>query len=139
MFFFISLSLQNSFEALRHVNYFVDKTLVIRKIMDLWDVTDAQSKNSVDRGRRPILITAPRRFGKTTILDLLESFFGGLLSEDSFRKMKIGNDELAFHWYGQFSVLYILSDSVGPMLEILKIASLVVVIFYMELLDRTVT
>ncbi|KAL6957670.1 hypothetical protein U1Q18_052204, partial [Sarracenia purpurea var. burkii] len=86
--------------------YYVDKTMVIREIFGWFFKEDVP----IQQARRPLIIHAPRRFGKTTVLDLLECFFGGGLSREYFSKFSIGKDPKAaeaFKWYDKFSVIYV--------------------------------
>ena len=52
------------------------------------------------------MITAPRRFGKTTNLDMLLSFFSGLMDNEIFMKLKIG-ESTSMKWWGKFNVVYV--------------------------------
>lgn len=98
----------NSFKTILGKNSFVNKTLIIRKIVDLWKNSDETIKLQAEmKNNHPVLINAPRRFGKTTILDLSECLFGRILSREIFHKLKIGEDDRTFHWYDRFNVIYI--------------------------------
>lgn len=88
----------NSFSTLIEEPYFVDKTLIIRSIMNLFT-----SNLTTETKKSPLSIFTPRRFGKTAILDLLECFFGGMLLKEKFFNLKIE----AFDWYDKFTVVYI--------------------------------
>lgn len=56
----IPLGVENFIEACN--SYYVDKTMIIKDIID----------NCLGR---PLLITRPRRFGKSLMISMLESFF----------------------------------------------------------------
>ncbi len=77
-------------------HYFVDKTLFIKEI--------------VDNGSEVILLTRPRRFGKTLNMSMLKYFFS---NENSEENIKLYNDLKIQHHYeimklqGKYPVIYI--------------------------------
>lgn len=63
--------------------YFVDKSLLLEKLMPL-----------VDEGMNYICITRPRRFGKTVMANMIGSFFGkGCPSDDIFNSLAISKSK----------------------------------------------
>lgn len=73
--------------------YFIDKTNLIREI---WDDTNV------------LLITRPRRFGKTLNMSMLKYFFDN--SEDNvdlFKKLNIHKDEEMMNLCGKFPVIFL--------------------------------
>lgn len=78
---------------------FVDKSLLIQAILD-------------DVGTEIIVITRPRRFGKTLNLSMLQHFFAseayGLKTQDLFANLKIMNcDESYLKHQGKYPVIFI--------------------------------
>ncbi len=97
-----------SFEAVMKKWYYVDKTHAIRKLIDLITFGFMENVNpSCLKVRDPILITAPRRFGKTTMLEMFECFFRGSIPKEEFTCFTIGKDQEALDWYGRFTVINI--------------------------------
>lgn len=76
---------------------FVDKTELIREILD--DLTEV------------IVITRPRRFGKTLNLSMLHHFFAtkvhGRPTKDLFTGLKIASDPICMKEQGQYPVIFI--------------------------------
>lgn len=67
------------FQMLRHDRYFVDKTAIIEKVSER-----IKTKN------RFLCITKPRRFGKTSVLNMLGAYYGKAYpSEDLFAGLDI--------------------------------------------------
>ena len=67
------------FQMLRHDRYFVDKTAIIEKVSER-----IKTKN------RFLCITKPRRFGKTSVLNMLGAYYGKTYpSEDLFAGLDI--------------------------------------------------
>jgi hypothetical protein len=95
---------QTSFESVITKWFYVDKTLAIRAVIDL--MTSDSELNSLKR-RDPILITAPRRFGKTTLIEMYECFFAGTIPLVNFTNLLIGKDKKACEWFGKFTVVNI--------------------------------
>lgn len=71
--------------------HFIDKTLMIRKIVTLLKYSEKKVHPCAGEIRDPILITALRCFGKTTNLEMLECFFGGIVPKKIFLSLKIGS------------------------------------------------
>lgn len=76
---------------------FVDKTELIREVLD--DLTEV------------VVITRPRRFGKTLNLSMLHHFFAakvhGRPTKDLFIGLKIANDPVCMKEQGQYPVIFI--------------------------------
>ena len=76
---------------------FVDKTIFISEILD--DASEV------------ILITRPRRFGKTLNMSMLQHFLaaevGGLSTKDLFNDLLISQDQASMAYQGKFPVIFI--------------------------------
>jgi hypothetical protein len=76
---------------------FVDKTIFISEILD--DASEV------------ILITRPRRFGKTLNMSMLQHFLaaevGGLSTKDLFNDLLISQDHASMAYQGKFPVIFI--------------------------------
>ncbi len=76
---------------------FIDKTELIREILD--DLTEV------------IVLTRPRRFGKTLNLSMLHHFFAanvhGRSTKDLFTGLKIASDPICMKEQGQYPVIFI--------------------------------
>ena len=107
--------LQSEFASIIDKPHFVDKTFMIRLIFDLLLRKPNTSKSSSSvtvfgsqlAKNDPILLTAPRRFGKTTNIDMLKCFFGGFVAKEIFRDLKIGKYEEAMKCWNKFHVVYV--------------------------------
>lgn len=107
---FSVISWQTTFESIIQKNSFVDKTSIIRDILDVLKLLTL----SIDLSKQPklpecevLLMTAPRRFGKTTIIDMLRCFFGGYIPKENFMLLKVGQDEEIMRWWGTFNVVFV--------------------------------
>ena len=78
-------------------NLFVDKTYFIKEILR-------------DRAK-VLLITRPRRFGKTINMSMLQHFLSaevdGLPTEDLFNGLLISNDQASMAYQGKYPVIFI--------------------------------
>ncbi len=102
-----NLNIGNSdFKKLRLNNeYFVDKSLLIKAVLDGSDVT---------------LLPRPRRFGKTLNMTMLRYFFEktSASNADLFTGLKIADDAEAMQHQGQYPVIYLsLKDIKGETWE----------------------
>ena len=71
---------------------FVDKTLFIQRVLEC--------------GPKNLLITAPRRFGKSINLDMLQCFLANRNYYDVFSQLKIGRTSI-MNYCGRFPVLWV--------------------------------
>ena len=96
-------------EFIRDGGYYVDKTELIYELM-------ANSRNKVT------LFTRPRRFGKTLIMSMMESFFdAGHNSRDLFTDCDIlkNHPDFCREWMNQYPVLFLtLKDVEGRSFEL---------------------
>ncbi len=86
----------DDFRKLRsHGRYYVDKTALIR---EFWD-----------DGAEVLLLTRPRRFGKTLNLSMLRYFFekGNEGSGSLFEGLTVSNDDVMMAEQGQYAVIYL--------------------------------
>ncbi len=89
----IPLGVENFIEACQ--SYYVDKTLIIKDIID----------NCLGR---PLLITRPRRFGKSLMISMLESFFTNKSDNSKFfNDKKIYNDKNSMNYLNKYPVIHI--------------------------------
>jgi hypothetical protein len=76
---------------------FVDKTRFIKEVLD--------------EGAKIILITRPRRFGKTINMSMLQHFLAaevdGQPTKDLFNGLLISQDQAAMSWQGKYPVIFI--------------------------------
>ncbi len=86
------MSHTSSFKNITKKEYFIDKTLLIKAVMETGEY---------------ILITARRRFGKSINLDMLRCFFSGSCSRDIFAKLKIGTFSEIMSEHRQYPVIFI--------------------------------
>lgn len=106
---------QNRFLSLvdESTNFF-DKTGILELLIKLiflnrsmdspeWD-RKMELKNS--RLNEPFLFIAPRRFGKTLVLHLLEAFFAGTIPQDVLKKLNVHKSD-AMEWFGKYCVVNI--------------------------------
>ncbi|GAA0791954.1 AAA family ATPase [Faecalicatena orotica] len=77
--------------------YFVDKSLMLSELFPL-----------VDNGGEYICITRPRRFGKTVMANMIDTFFNKMNdSSDIFNSLKIAKDESYRRYQNQYPVIHI--------------------------------
>lgn len=90
-----------SFEEIRREGfYYVDKTAMIRDLLDRWSKVN--------------LFTRPRRFGKSLNMSMLKTFFEIGCDKSLFEGLKIWEEaELCERYMGRFPVLSISLKSVG--------------------------
>jgi len=86
--------------------WFVDKTNMIGLVIKTLGLP-AQFGVEKIRKADVLMITAPRRFGKTTNIDMLLCFFAGILSKETFEKLNIGKNSQAMNWWGKFHGIFI--------------------------------
>lgn len=84
--------------------WFVDKTLLIAAIVEVLLPPSIPTKLGQ---RDPLMITAPRKFGKTTNLEMLVCFFSGIVAREKFEKLKIGKNDPAMKWWGKLNTVYV--------------------------------
>ena len=86
-----------------HLYYFADKSLLVRDLLDCKD--------------KVVLLTRPRRFGKTTNMSMLEHFFNVVNAERNrglFTDLKIaaaktkksGSEEPCMNYQGRYPVIF---------------------------------
>lgn len=78
-----TISPLNKFKELLRSKYFVDKTMLIEKINEILDTRD-----------KFLCITKPRRFGKSSVADMLGAYYSKAFnSEDVFNKLNISKSK----------------------------------------------
>ncbi len=83
------------FQMLRNDKYFVDKSGIIRKISE-----------RIHTKKRYLCITKPRRFGKTSILNMLGAYFGkAYSSKELFDGLEISKSENYDMHRNQYSII----------------------------------
>ena len=88
--------MENDFEFISNDKYFVDKSMMIEKI-----------NSCIKTGRRHICITKPRRFGKTTNLLMLASYYSkGADFKDLFDKLEISKSKTYLKHLNNHNVIY---------------------------------
>ena len=71
----------NNYKKLLNTKYFVDKSLIIEKINEVIDTADGY-----------ICITRPRRFGKSSVADMLGAYYSKAVdSKGIFDNLKISS------------------------------------------------
>ena len=87
----------NDFELIEGEDFFVDKSMLIEKI-----------NNRIRKGNRCICITKPRRFGKTTNLLMLASYYSkGADFKNLFDKLEISKSKTYLKHLNKHNVIYI--------------------------------
>ncbi|MBY0544069.1 MAG: HEAT repeat domain-containing protein [Gammaproteobacteria bacterium] len=94
------------FSFIKNGGFFVDKSLLIKYILD------------IDDEYKTMLITRPRRFGKTLALSMLENFFDRTKKDETktiFEKLKIWKEHscLASKHHGNYNTIFISFVSVS--------------------------
>jgi len=127
-------SVDNFAELITTSCYYVDKTPYLKEVFA--DITTADDKSKV-KGSNVLLFTRPRRFGKTLLMNMFESFLkisgkepGNITKHlNYFKGTKISEDkEFCKKYMGQFPVISItLKDVAGDDFEsaYLKLAEVV--------------
>ena len=89
--------LKENFERVRHSNYFVDKTGIINEVLKYIGVQE-----------RYLCLTRPRRFGKTTNVQMVACFLArGLEAEELFEGLEVTKNEQAIRHFAAHDVIYI--------------------------------
>ena len=86
----------NNFREIRENNfYYVDKTLFLEELLS-------------DAPQRTLLITRPRRFGKTMMMSMLSEFFDMTKdSNDLFKDLLIAkNSDIYNKWINKYPIIY---------------------------------
>ena len=88
---------KNNFELITNSKYFVDKSMMIEKINGYIGIED-----------RHVCITKPRRFGKTTNLQMLASYYSkGADFKNLFDNLEISKSETYLEHLNKHNVVYI--------------------------------
>ena len=88
---------KNNFELITNSKYFVDKSMMIEKINGYIGIED-----------RHVCITKPRRFGKTTNLQMLASYYSkGADFKNLFDNLEISKSETYLEHLNKHNVIYI--------------------------------
>ena len=91
-----NIPLENYKELCRK-KYMVDKSLIIEKLNDLIGISD-----------KYICITRPRRFGKTSIIDMLGAYYTKTVdSKDLFDKLNISTTDDYLKHLNKYNVISI--------------------------------
>ena len=89
--------LENNFELVTNSKYFIDKSMLIEKINSYMGIED-----------RYVCITKPRRFGKTTNLQMLASYYSkGADFKYLFDKLEISKSKTYLGHLNKHNVIYI--------------------------------
>lgn len=96
----LPVGIENFEEIRREGFYYVDKTFLIRDLLDNWGKVN--------------LFTRPRRFGKSLNMSMLHAFFEYGTDTSLFEGLKIAEEkELCWKYMGNFPVLFISLKSVN--------------------------
>ena len=86
-----------NYKKLYRSKYFVDKSLIIEKLNELIDTSD-----------RYLCITRPRRFGKSSVADMLGAYYSkGIDSSHVFNNLKISSTPSYDEHLNQYNVINI--------------------------------
>ena len=86
-----------NFKQLQNSKYFVDKSMIIEKVNDVLETTD-----------KYICITKPRRFGKSSIVDMLGAYYSKAVnSKGIFDKLNISNSASCKENINKYNVIKI--------------------------------
>ena len=86
-----------NYKKLYRSKYFVDKSLIIEKLNELIDTSD-----------RYLCITRPRRFGKSSVADMLGAYYSkGIDSSHVFDNLKISSTPTYGEHLNQYNVINI--------------------------------
>lgn len=81
------------------LTYYVDKTEILSELVPLIELKrNVSEKNGSHKGKGPkyVMITRPRRFGKTVMANMIASYFGrGVDSHEEFDTLKVSK----YPWY----------------------------------------
>ncbi|GEQ22391.1 hypothetical protein CBU02nite_28970 [Clostridium butyricum] len=87
----------NNYKKLLNTKYFVDKSLIIEKINEVIDTADGY-----------ICITRPRRFGKSSVADMLGAYYSKAVdSKAIFDNLKISSCDSYKENLNKYNVIYI--------------------------------
>ncbi|MDU1230488.1 MAG: AAA family ATPase [Clostridium sp.] len=87
----------NNYKKLLNTKYFVDKSLIIEKINEVIDTADGY-----------ICITRPRRFGKSSVADMLGAYYSKAVdSKGIFDNLKISSCDSYKENLNKYNVIYI--------------------------------
>jgi len=90
----LPISVENFKEIVKGGYYYVDKSLLIKDVIEL--------------PGKVKLITRPRRFGKTLNIDMMMKFFSIDEEENLFENLKIWNEkEIVKEYYRKYPVIYV--------------------------------
>jgi len=91
-----TISPLNKFKELLRSKYFVDKTMLIEKTNEILDTRD-----------KFLCITKPRRFGKSSVADMLGAYYSKAFnSEDVFNKLNISKVNNYKEHLNKYNVIY---------------------------------
>lgn len=92
-----SLTAYTMYKSETEKTYFVDKSKILKELFPL-----------VETGNNHICITRPRRFGKTVMANMIDSFFSNAFdAKDIFQKLYIAEDGSYGKYLNQYPVVHI--------------------------------
>ena len=93
------------------LTYYVDKTEILSELVPLIELKrNISEKNGFHKGKGPkyVMITRPRRFGKTVMASMIASYFGkGEPSREAFQGLEIGKSARFEEHLNRHNVIYI--------------------------------
>ena len=104
------------FQEAYSLSYYVDKSEIISELVPLIElkknIMERSGKNR-GKGMKYVAVTRPRRFGKTTMANMIASYFGkGVDSHEEFDTLKVSN----YPWYkqhlNQHNVIHIMFNEI---------------------------
>lgn len=104
------------FQEAYSLSYYVDKSEIISELVPLIElkknITERSGKNQ-GKGMKYVAVTRPRRFGKTTMANMIASYFGkGVDSHEEFDTLTVSN----YPWYkqhlNQHNVIHIMFNEI---------------------------